>query len=91
MTKTAGVVDVDWYREAGEGRSVGREKRFRVLLMMLPGLCNCPCGKMSASSICQEEPLLINLYLPSLSALQADLASINNRSRGSVPLLQLVK
>lgn len=101
MTKTAGVVDVDWYREAEERKitlAVDSEKAAlsgiavddvaRTLAIALGGE---DVGILHLPK--EKEPLLINLRLPSgqRSSL-ADLASINiSGSRGSVPLSQLVK
>lgn len=101
MTKTAGVVDVDWYREAEEQKitlAVDSEKAAlsgiavddvaRTLAIALGGE---DVGILHLPK--EKEPLLINLRLPSgqRSSL-ADLASINiTGSRGSVPLSQLVK
>jgi len=101
MTKTAGVVDVDWYREAEEEKvtlAVDSEKAAlsgiavddvaRTLAIALGGE---DVGILHLPK--EKEPLLINLRLPpgQRSSL-ADLASINiTGARGSVPLSQLVK
>jgi len=101
MAKTAGVVDVDWYREDQEQKVtllVDREKAAlsgiavedvaRTLAIALGGQ---DIGIMHLPK--EKEPLFINLRLPSgQRSSVADLASINlTGSRGSVPLSELVK
>ena len=101
MAKTAGVVDVDWYREDQEQKvtlAVDREKAAlsgiavedvaRSLAIALAGQ---NVGILHLPK--EKEPLFINLRLPpGQRSSIADLASVNiPGSRGSVPLSQLVK
>ena len=101
MAKTAGVVDVDWYREGDELKAtfaVDSEKAALsgisvddVAKNMAIALGGQDVGILHLPK--EKEPLLINLRLPpgQRSSL-ADLASINiTGSLGSVPLSQLVK
>jgi len=101
MAKTAGVVDVDWYREDQEQKvtlAVDREKAAlsgiavediaRSLAIALGGQ---DVGILHLPK--EKEPLFINLRLPpGQRSSTADLASVNIAgSRGSVPLSQLVR
>jgi multidrug efflux pump subunit AcrB len=101
MTRTRGVVDVDWYREGEEKKvtlAVDSEKAAlsgiavedvaKTLAIALGGQ---DIGIMHLPK--EKEPLLINLRLPpGQRSSTADLASINiTGTRGSVPLSQLVK
>jgi multidrug efflux pump subunit AcrB len=101
MAKTAGVVDVDWYREDREPKItfvVDREKAAlsgiavedvaRNLAIVLGGQ---DVGIMHLPR--EKEPVFINLRLPpGQRSSVADLASVNiPGSRGSVPLSQLVR
>jgi multidrug efflux pump subunit AcrB len=101
MAKTAGVVDVDWYREGDELKTtfaVDSEKAALsgisvddVAKNMAIALGGQDVGILHLPK--EKEPLLINLRLPpgQRSSL-ADIASINiTGPRGSVPLSQLVK
>jgi len=100
MAKTAGVVDVDWYREAEEKKvtiAVDSEKAAlsgiavedvaRTLAIALGGQ---DVGIMHLQK--EKEPLLINLRLPpGQRSSVADLASVTIAgTQGSVPLSQLV-
>jgi multidrug efflux pump subunit AcrB len=101
MTRTRGVVDVDWYRE-------GEEKKVTLAVdsekAALSGIAVEDVAKTLAIALGgqdigiihlpkEKEPLLINLRLPpGQRSSTADLASINiTGARGSVPLSQLVK
>ncbi|NVN99985.1 MAG: efflux RND transporter permease subunit [Geobacteraceae bacterium] len=100
LTKTAGVVDVDWYRESDEQKltlAVDREKAAlsgvsvddvaRTLSIALGGA---NVGILHLPK--EKEPAYINLRLPADGRSRAsDLASINvTGSKGSIPLSQLV-
>jgi multidrug efflux pump subunit AcrB len=101
MAKTAGVVDVDWYREDQEQKvtlAVDSEKAAlsgiavedvaRSLAIALGGQ---DVGILHLPK--EKEPLFINLRLPpGQRSSTAALASVNiPGSRGSVPLSQLVR
>ena len=101
MQKTAGVVDVDMYREDDQHKlsfTVDREKAAlsgisvedvtSTMAMVLGGR---NVGLLHLPK--EKEPVFINLRLPTASRSSvADLASVNvPGSRGSVPLSQLVR
>ncbi|MGD0586274.1 MAG: efflux RND transporter permease subunit, partial [Oryzomonas sp.] len=101
MQKTAGVVDVDMYREDDQHKlsfTVDREKAALsgisvedVTSTMAMALGGRNVGLLHLPK--EKEPVFINLRLPTASRSSiADLASVNvPGSRGSVPLSQLVR
>ncbi|MDR3580840.1 MAG: efflux RND transporter permease subunit [Oryzomonas sp.] len=101
MQQTAGVVDVDMYREDDQHKlsfNVDREKAALsgisvedVTATMAMALGGRNVGLLHLPK--EKEPVFINLRLPTASrGSVADLASVNvPGSRGSVPLSQLVR
>jgi multidrug efflux pump subunit AcrB len=101
MLKTAGVVDVDMYREDDQHKlsfTVDREKAALsgvsvedVTSTMAIALGGRNVGLLHLPK--EKEPVFINLRLPTASRSSvADLASVNvPGSRGTVPLSQLVR
>ena len=101
MQKTAGVVDVDMYREDDQHKlsfTVDREKAALsgipvedVTRTMAIALGGQNVGLLHLPE--EKEPVFINLRLPTASRSSvADLASVNvPGSRGTVPLSQLVR
>ena len=86
MAKTAGVVDVDWYREDDQQKVTFAVDSEKAALpgspwMMLPERWQLPlAGRMSASCICRKRKSRsssICASLPGSAVLIADLASIN--------------
>jgi multidrug efflux pump subunit AcrB len=101
LTKTPGVVDVDWYREADQGKvtfSVDQEKAAlsgiavddvaRTLGIALGGQ---DTGLLHLPK--EKEPVAINLRLP--AAQRSSVAALSSVTvpgpRGNVPLSQLVR
>ena len=101
MLKTAGVVDVDWYREDDQAKltfQVDREKAALsgVAVEDVARTLAIATGGQNAGMLHlprEKEPVFINLRLPAgQRSSMEDLASVTvPGSRGSVPLSQLVR
>jgi multidrug efflux pump subunit AcrB len=101
LAKTAGVVDVDWYREADQQKvtfTVDQEKAAlsgiaveNVAKTLRIALAGQDVGLLHLPK--EKEPVAINLRLPlSRRSSIAELSSITvSGSRGNVPLSQLVR